>query len=77
MSADTPEAIALHPEILRRDGLPQFAVLPYEEYVALRSRLEDLEDVLEIRRARQEEVAEPRVALEDVLREFDVRRKGP
>ncbi len=44
---------------------------------ALRSRLEDLEDVLEIRRARQEEVAEPRAALEDVLREFDVRREVP
>ena len=40
-------------------------------------RIEDLEDVLEIRRARQEEIAEPRSPLDDVLREFDVRREEP
>lgn len=77
MSAESTEAIALHPEILRRDGRPQFAVLPYEEYLALRARIEDLEDVLEIRRVRQEEVAEPRSPLDEVLREFDVRREEP
>lgn len=75
MSADITHPIALHPEILRRDGRPQFAVLPYEEYVALRTRLEDLEDVLEIRRARAEDVAEPRATLDAVLSEFDVRRE--
>ncbi|MBP7589419.1 MAG: type II toxin-antitoxin system Phd/YefM family antitoxin [Thermoanaerobaculia bacterium] len=77
MSAESTAAIALHPEILRRDGRPQFAVLPYEEYVALRARLEDLEDVLEIRRACQEEVAEPHTPLDEVLHEFDVRREAP
>ena len=63
MSAESTEAIALHPEILRRDGRPQFAVLPYEEYVALRARLEDL--------------AEPHTPLDEVLHEFDVRREAP
>ena len=40
-------------------------------------RIEDLEDVLEIGRARQEEVAEPRSPLDVVRREFDVRREEP
>ena len=45
MSASRSAAPDLHPEILRRDGRPQFAVLPYEEFLALQQRLEDLEDL--------------------------------
>ncbi len=31
--------IELHPEILRKDGKPQFAVLPYEEFVQVQEAL--------------------------------------
>ncbi len=31
--------IELHPEILRKDGRPQFAVLPYEEFLQLQGIL--------------------------------------
>lgn len=74
MSASRSAAPDLHPEILRRDGRPQFAVLPYEEFLALQQHLEDLEDLLELRRARGEEVAEPNAPLDEVLGEFGVRR---
>jgi hypothetical protein len=31
--------IELHPEILRKDGKPQFAVLPYEEFLQVQQAL--------------------------------------
>ena len=42
----------LHPEILMKDGIKQFAILPYEEFVALQERLADAEDLLELRKAK-------------------------
>ena len=60
----------LHPEILRKDGKEQFAVLPWEEFVALQELLEDASDLLEIQRAVAEDTDEPSVPLEDVMRRF-------
>lgn len=34
--------ITLHPEILKKNGKKQFAVLPYEEFVALQEWLTDM-----------------------------------
>lgn len=64
--------LKLHPEILIKDGKKQFAVLPYEEFVALQERLADAEDVLELRRAKQENADSPSVSIEEVKREFGV-----
>lgn len=74
MSGKMQDAFELHPEILHKNGKPEFAVLPYEEYLALCERLEDLEDVLALRQARDESHDQPAVPLDDVLREFGVRR---
>jgi hypothetical protein len=46
--------LTLHPEILVKDGKKQFAVLLYEEFVSLKERLEDMEDLLELRKAKKE-----------------------
>ena len=43
--------LKLHPEILVKDGKKQFAVLPYEEFLALQERLADADDLLELRKA--------------------------
>lgn len=47
--------MALHAEILVKDGKKQFAVLPYQEFVSLKERLEDMEDLLELRKAKKAE----------------------
>ena len=60
----------LHPEILRKDGKEQFAVLPWEEFVALQELLEDAADLLEIQRARADDSDEPSVPLAEVMRRF-------
>ncbi len=46
--------ITLHPECLKNEGRNEFVVLPYEEYGALQELLEDAEDVLDLRTAKQE-----------------------
>jgi len=47
--------MTLHPEMLIKDGNKQFAVLPYEEFVSLKERLEDMEDLLQLRKAKKAE----------------------
>ena len=42
----------LNAKILVKDGKKQFAVLPYEEFVALQKRLADAEDLLELIKAK-------------------------
>ncbi|HBF33585.1 TPA: prevent-host-death family protein [Candidatus Sumerlaeota bacterium] len=47
--------LTLHPEILSKNGKKQFAVLPYEEFVALQQQLDDAQDLLELRKAKRAE----------------------
>jgi hypothetical protein len=61
----------LHPEILTKDGKKEFAVLPYEEFVALQEWLEDLEDLVDLRTAKDSERNAPAVTLSELERRFD------
>jgi hypothetical protein len=65
--------IKLHPEILRRDGKEQFAVLPYEEFLAVQEYLEDMEDLRLIEEARSSDTGEPGISLEEVKRRLDLK----
>ena len=51
--------IVLHPEILEKDGQPEFAVLPYEEFQAVRELLMDYDDLRDLRAAKSEEADAP------------------
>lgn len=62
--------ISLHPEIITKNGKKEFAVLPYEEFIALQELLADLEDLRDLRAAKQESSNEPSVSLEDVKTEL-------
>lgn len=65
--------IALHPEILVKDGKKQFAVLPYEEFLAMQERLADAEDLLELRKAKRAEGRKRSVPLSEAKRQLGVR----
>lgn len=56
----------LHPEILSKNGRKEFAVLPYEEYLALQEWLADVEDLLDLRDAKDAEHDAPTVSLTEV-----------
>ena len=62
--------LQLHPEILRRNGIEQFAVLPYDEFLAVQELLEDLEDLRLIEEAKKQDSGEPSVTLDQMKREM-------
>lgn len=47
--------LQLHPEILSKNGVKEFAVIPYEEFVTLQQMLEDLEDLIDYSEAKAAE----------------------
>lgn len=64
--------LTLHPEILIKDGKKQLAVLPYEEFVSLKERLEDMKDLLQLRKANRAEGRTRTVSLARVKRQLRV-----
>jgi hypothetical protein len=62
--------LPLHPEIVKKNGKKQFVLLPYDEYVAIRERLEDADDLLELRRAKAKEGKSQTLSLSDVRRRY-------
>jgi len=62
--------MTLHPEILVKNGKKQFAVLPYEEFLAVQERLADAEDLLELRKAKRAEGKKRSIPLVEVKREL-------
>lgn len=60
--------MTLHPEILKKNGKKQFAVLPYEEFVKLQEWLEDMEDLLELRKAKRAEGKKRSIPLREAKR---------
>ena len=55
--------MTLHAEILVKNGKKKFAVLPYEEFVALQDRLADAEDLLQLHKAKRAEGKKPSIPL--------------
>lgn len=66
----TKPMLKLHPEILSKNARKQFAVLPYEEFVALQERLADADDLLELRKAKRAEGNKKSIPLATVKREL-------
>ena len=64
--------LALHPNILERDGKKAFAVLPYEEFKNIQAELDDFEDIKELRSAKSVEKASPTVSLSSVRHELNI-----
>jgi len=60
----------LHPEFLKKNGKTEFVVLPYEEFVELQERLADAEDVLVLRRAKEQDGDQPTIPLAEVRKRF-------
>lgn len=64
-------ALELHPSFIERNGKKEYAVLPYDEYLELQGLLEDAQDILALRQAKQEDNGErvPLAAVEARLRD--------
>ncbi len=62
--------IELHPEILEKNGQPEFAVLPYAEFQAVRELLLDYEDLQDLRAAKSEEADAPTMSLHEAAQRY-------
>ena len=60
--------ISLHPEFLTKDGKKEFAVIPYEEFVALQEVLADAADLIDLREAKANEATAASIPLSEVKR---------
>jgi len=60
----------LHPEFLRKNGKEEFVVLPYEEFVAIYELLDDAEDLLDLRQAKQQQSAAQTIPLAQIRKRF-------
>jgi hypothetical protein len=56
----------LHPKILTKNGRKEFAILPYEEFLALQEWLADVEDLLDLRSATEAEQNAPTISLAEI-----------
>lgn len=65
--------LKLHPAILVKNGKKQFAVLPYEEFIALKERLAEVEDLLELRKAKRTERKKKATPLSRIKRDLSLR----
>lgn len=61
----------LHPEILTKNGKKEFAVIPYEEFIALQQWLEDIEDLIDLRAAKDSEHDAPTISLSELEQRFE------
>ena len=62
--------IELHPNILNKNGVNQFAVLPYEEFIQVKETLQDYEDLKDLRQAKSEEKNAPSISLANAKRQL-------
>jgi hypothetical protein len=58
--------IELHPEFLSKNGQKEFAVLPYDEFLRIQEILEDLDDLMALREAKNAEQDSQTVSLSEV-----------
>jgi len=64
--------IDIHPEILKKNNKEEFAILDFIEYKNLLLYIEDLEDLLDLRKAKQETKHEPTISLDEVKKVIGV-----
>ena len=65
--------ISIHPNILEKDGIKEFAILPYDEFLKIREELEDYEDLKLLRQAKSEEADSPTISIREAKEIFKVR----
>lgn len=64
--------IVLNPNFLEKNGIREYAILPYEEFIRLQDELADYEDLRLLREAKVIEAESPSVSFNDVKKEFGI-----
>jgi len=64
--------ITLHPNILENNGVKQFVILPYNEYLKIQELLEDFEDLKILRDAKNQEKNTLGISLSEARKELGI-----
>ena len=64
--------LSLHPNILEKNGIKEFAVLPFDEYLVLKEELQNYEDLKDLKEAKFLEENESGMSLSDAKKEWDL-----
>ncbi len=70
----------LKAQIIKKDGEKEFVVLSYSEYLNIQQKLEDYEDLMDLRKAKAETVNEPGIPFNEIkskIREVKANRSKP
>jgi len=62
--------MSIHPQFIEKDGDKAFVVLPYDEYMAMKSPFEDYEDLKALRQAKLESVGEDSIPYASIRKDL-------
>ena len=62
--------MTLHPQIIKRSGKSEFVVLPYKEFLRIKSALEDLLDLKELRSEKKNSKRQKSVSLDKIVKDL-------
>lgn len=62
----------IHPQIIQKDGKNEFVVIPYEEFILLRDKAEDYEDLKDLREAKSVAEDAPGITLNETIKELGI-----
>jgi len=67
--------IKLKPEILHQNGKPQFAVIPYDDFLAIQEELEDTACLRILRKAKASEGKSSTISVNDLKARLGLARR--
>ena len=62
--------MSIHPQIIEKNGIKEFVVLPYEEFLQIQEELEDFEDLKTLREEKLISSGVPARSLDAILEEM-------
>ncbi|MDP2902748.1 MAG: hypothetical protein Q8N96_06530 [Methylovulum sp.] len=64
----------LHPQLIEKEGRKEFVVLPFNEFQALTELMNDYEDLMDLRAAKEEAKGEQPVSLASAIAELGLQQ---
>lgn len=62
--------MSIHPQIIEKNGIKEFVVIPYVEFLQIQEELEDFEDLKVLREEKERASRQPSRSLDEILQEM-------
>jgi len=62
--------VTLHPQIIKKKGKKEYAILPYEEFLKVREEIDNYEDLRCLREAKEAERDAPTIGLAELKKKI-------